>query len=107
MLRVRWIRSRRGACMRVARRFTKAGQDPYAVLAFTTTSSEIRTPDGSVVFQLADMEVPTDWSQVACDILAQKYFRKAGIPTRCYAVGEADMPVWLRRDGPDEGPLGR
>ena len=91
--------------MRIARRFTKAGQDPYAAVAFRTTSSEIRNPDGSVVFQLADMEVPAEWSQVACDILAQKYFRKAGIPARLKPIAESDVPAWLWRRAADEDGL--
>jgi ribonucleoside-diphosphate reductase alpha chain len=91
--------------MRIARRFTRAGQDPYAAIAFRTTSSEIRNPDGSVVFQLGDMEVPMEWSQVACDILAQKYFRKAGIPARLKPVMESNVPAWLWRHGPDEQAL--
>src|SRR5258707_7476704 len=91
--------------MRIARRFTRAGQDPYAAIAFRTTSSEIRNPDGSVVFQLGDMEVPMEWSQVACDILAQKYFRKAGIPARLKPVMESNMPAWLWRHAPDEQAL--
>jgi ribonucleoside-diphosphate reductase alpha chain len=91
--------------MRIERRYTEAGKSPYAGIEFRTTTSEIRNPDGSVVFQLKDIEVPADWSQVACDVLAQKYFRKAGIPTKRYAVVEADMPVWLRRHAPDEAAL--
>src|SRR5882724_11333846 len=91
--------------MRIERRYTQSGKSPYAGIEFRTTTSEIRNPDGSVVFQLKDIEVPADWSQVACDVLAQKYFRKAGIPTRRYAVAEADMPVWLRRHAPDEAAL--
>jgi ribonucleoside-diphosphate reductase alpha chain len=91
--------------MRIARRFTRAGQDPYAAIAFRTTSSEIRNPDGSIVFQLGDMEVPMEWSQVACDILAQKYFRKAGIPARLKPVMESDVPAWLWRHAPDEQAL--
>ena len=66
--------------MRIARRFTADGSSPYDGVDFTRTSSEIRNPDGSVVFQLSDIEVPASWSQVACDVLAQKYFRKAGVP---------------------------
>src|SRR6266568_1780131 len=94
-----------GVCMRIARRLTKAGQDPYAAVAFRTTSSEIRNPDGSVVFQLANMEVPAEWSQVACDILAQKYFRKAGIPARLKPISESDVPAWLWRRAADEDGL--
>ena len=64
--------------MHIARRFTTAGEDPYATVPFRTATSEIRNPDGSVVFQAEGIEVPSEWSQVASDILAQKYFRKAG-----------------------------
>ena len=49
-------------------------------VAFTTTTSEIRNPDGTVVFRLDSVEVPQRWSQVASDVIAQKYFRKAGVP---------------------------
>ncbi len=91
--------------MRIARRFTVAGQDPYQSIGFRKTTSEIRNPDGSIVFQLADIEVPAEWSQVACDILAQKYFRKAGIPARLMPVNERDVPVWLWRSVPDEAAL--
>ena len=91
--------------MRIERRYTEAEKSPYAGIEFRTTTSEIRNPDGSIVFQLKDIEVPADWSQVACDVLAQKYFRKAGIPTKRYAVAEADVPVWLRRHAADEAAL--
>ena len=60
--------------MKISRRFTEQGQSPYANIEFRMASSEIRNPDGSIVFKLVDIEVPTSWSQVACDILAQKYF---------------------------------
>jgi len=65
--------------MKIERKFTTAGQDAYASLNFTKTVSEIRNPDGSVVFKLDDVEVPASWSQVASDVIAQKYFRKAGV----------------------------
>ncbi|MFN7710202.1 MAG: vitamin B12-dependent ribonucleotide reductase [Holosporales bacterium] len=83
--------------MKIERRFTKKGQSPYAGIEFRTTSSEIRNPDGTTVFQLKDMEVPAHWSQVACDILAQKYFRKAGVPAETTPVEEKGVPSWLRR----------
>ena len=66
--------------MRIERRYTKTGQSPYSSLAFRLATSEIRNPDGSVVFKLENIEVPETWSQVASDVLAQKYFRKAGVP---------------------------
>src|SRR5919108_383498 len=79
--------------MRIERRFTEKGQSPYADIEFRTTTSEIKNPDGSVVFQLRNIDVPADWSQVACDVLAQKYFRKAGVPVRLKPVREADLTV--------------
>jgi len=93
--------------MRIERRFTQAGTDAYEGIEFRHTSSEIRNPDGSLVFQLRDIEVPADWSQVACDVLAQKYFRKAGVPTRLRPVPEADLPEWLWRHEPDSEALAR
>ena len=60
-------------------------------------SSEIRSPDGSVVFRLDQLEAPSGWSQVAIDVLAQKYFRKAGIPARLKPVREKGVPAWLCR----------
>ncbi|MGE0723652.1 MAG: adenosylcobalamin-dependent ribonucleoside-diphosphate reductase, partial [Alphaproteobacteria bacterium] len=91
--------------MRIARRFTIEGRDPYDAIGFRQASSEIRNPDGSVVFRQTDIEVPADWSQVASDILAQKYFRKAGVPTVLKAVEEHDVPSWLWRRAPDEAAL--
>ena len=68
--------------MRIERRYTTAGQSPYRPIAFRRATSEIRNPDGSLVFRLDGIEAPEAWSQVAVDVLAQKYFRKAGVPAR-------------------------
>ncbi|HWA30220.1 MAG TPA: hypothetical protein VG867_03950, partial [Rhizomicrobium sp.] len=87
--------------MRIHRHFTTAGRSPYEGVAFRKAQSEIRNPDGSVVFKQTDIEVPEEWSQVACDVLAQKYFRKAGIPTQLKAVPERDVPEWLWRQEAD------
>ena len=91
--------------MRFDRRFTTADQSPYAEIAFRATKSEIRNPDGSTVFSLDGIEVPTAWSQVAADVIAQKYFRKAGIPARLKKVEENDVPSFLWRHVPDEAAL--
>ena len=88
--------------MRIARRFTSEGQSPYQSIEFRTTVSEIRNPDGSLVFQLENIEVPAAWSQVACDVLAQKYFRKAGIPAKLKRVPEGGVPEWLWRSVADD-----
>ncbi|MGH7205688.1 MAG: hypothetical protein ACREI2_05720, partial [Nitrospiraceae bacterium] len=66
--------------MRIERRFTQRGRSPYEGMNFVKRSSEIRNPDGSTVFKLDDIDVPEHWNPLAVDILAQKYFRKAGIP---------------------------
>ncbi len=91
--------------MRIERRYTKDGQSPYAEIDFTTTTSEIRNPDGSVVFRLANIQVPAQFSQVASDILAQKYFRKAGVPARLKPVEENTVPSWLWRREADVAAL--
>ena len=83
--------------MKIERKFTKAGQDAYANIEFVTTSSEIRNPDGTIVFQLDNVEVPKAWSQVASDVIAQKYFRKAGVPVAVKSVREKDVPEFLWR----------
>src|SRR6266852_3393421 len=80
--------------MRVARRFTREGQSPYAGIQFDQRVSEIKNPDGSTVFRQDGISVPAGWSAVATDILAQKYFRKSGVPQ--YAP---DGKPLLDRDG--------
>src|ERR1700761_5271657 len=87
--------------MRIERRNTTAGQSPYAAIDFRLTTSEIRNPDGSVVFHLDNVEVPDAWSQVASDVLAQKYFRKAGVAARLKKVEEETVPSFLWRSVPD------
>lgn len=82
--------------MKVLRRFTQKGQDPLSSIEFVKRSSEIRNPDGSVVFLMEAVEVPKQWSQVATDIIAQKYFRKAGIPIDTEKLAEENVPEWLQ-----------
>ncbi|MDP4229576.1 MAG: vitamin B12-dependent ribonucleotide reductase [Bacteroidota bacterium] len=68
--------------MKVSRRFTQKGISPFDQFEYTLRSSVLRNPDGKPIFEMHDIEVPSKWSQVATDILAQKYFRKAGVPQR-------------------------
>jgi ribonucleoside-diphosphate reductase alpha chain len=89
--------------MKITRRFTRDGHDPFETIEFTSRTSRITNPDGSLVFEAADVVVPASWSQVAVDVLAQKYFRKAGIPTQLEPVDEAGVPAWLRRSRPVAG----
>ncbi len=91
--------------MRIERRYTKEGQSAYEGIEFRLTTSEIRNPDGSVVFHADNVEVPAGWSQVASDVIAQKYFRKAGVPARLKKVEEETVPSWLWRSVPDEEAL--
>jgi len=93
--------------MKIDRKLTKAGQDAYAALEFTSTMSEIRNPDGTIVFKLDNVEVPAGWSQVASDVIAQKYFRKAGVPAAIKAVKEKGVPEFLWRSVPDEAALNK
>ena len=82
--------------MKIERRFTSPAGGAYDSVEFTKTTSEIRNPDGTTVFHLADLEVPSQWSQVASDVLAQKYFRKAGVPSETKAVKEKGVPAQVR-----------
>ncbi len=91
--------------MKIARRFTRAGDEPYEGLTFVPRTSRITNPDGSLVFEAKDIMVPEGWSQVAVDILAQKYFRRAGVPSRILKVAEPDVPEWLHRSRPDDEAL--
>ncbi len=89
--------------MRIARRFTAADHDPYEGIAFAKRTSRIVNPDGSVVFEARDIDMPAQFSQVATDIMAQKYFRKAGVPSDTVAVDEPGVPGWLQRRAPAPG----
>jgi len=91
--------------MRINRRFTSPDQSAYHGIDFRTADSEIRNPDGTVVFALKGFEVPAKWSQVAADILAQKYFRKSGVPACLKTAEEENIPGWLRRKVIDKAAL--
>ncbi len=86
--------------MHIPRRSTAAGHDPFASLKFTPRNSRIVNPDGTAVFEMKDVLAPEAWSQVAVDILAQKYFRKAGVANEFDKVDEPGVPAWLQRSTP-------
>src|SRR6266540_5399474 len=91
--------------MEITRRYTTEGQNPFAAFTFVPRTSRIANPDGSVVFEMRDLLAPEGFSQVAVDILAQKYFRKAGVPARSERVAEEGVPEWLQRSWPaDDDP---
>jgi len=87
--------------MRIERRFTKGMESPYEGIEFRRGTSEIRDPNGAVVFRMDNIEVPASWSQVACDVLSQKYFRRAGVAAKLRVVEEKGVPTWLQRHTAD------
>ncbi len=91
--------------MKIERKFTTEETGAYGAIAFTTTTSEIRNPDGRVMFHNDSVEVPEGWSQVASDVLAQKYFRKTGVPAVLRPVREKGVPAFLWRSVPDTDVL--
>lgn len=90
--------------MQIPRRYTTEGRDPFAAFSFVARNSRIANPDGTVVFEMKDVMAPESWSQVAVDILAQKYFRRAGLPRHSLKVNEEGVPGWLQRSeaAPDD-----
>ncbi len=96
--------------MRIERHFTKATKSNnnaavYDSIAFKKVDVVMKNPNGSAVFEALDTEVPEAWSQVASDVLAQKYFRKAGVAAALKKVEEETVPSWLWRSVPDEAKL--
>jgi ribonucleoside-diphosphate reductase alpha chain len=89
--------------MKISRMYTREGQDAFDGLRFTPRTSRIVNPNGSVVFEMKDVLVPEGWSQVAVDVLAQKYFRRAGVPAEIAHVPEDGVPEWLQRSVPAAG----
>ncbi|MFZ9743185.1 MAG: hypothetical protein ACO3B0_06310, partial [Chitinophagaceae bacterium] len=62
------------------RQFTSDKVNVFEMFEYDYRTSVIRNPSGEVVFEMTNVEVPKQWSQIATDIIAQKYFRKAGVP---------------------------
>ncbi len=91
--------------MKFERRNTVEDVEVYESMVFKKTDSEIRNPDGSIVFSAKNIEIPEGWSQVAADVLAQKYFRKAGVPKVLKKVYEEGVPVFLQRSTEDKEAL--
>ena len=89
--------------MHIKRRFTKAGQSPYQGVNFVKKDSRITEFDGTVVFEANDILIPESFSQVATDVMAQKYFRRAGVPGESDPVPEEGVPEWAQRRVPAEG----
>ena len=73
-------KSQPGKGLQFTRQFTSNDVSPFDMFEYDYRTSVIKNPSGEVVFQMDNVEVPKQWSQIATDILAQKYFRKAGVP---------------------------
>ena len=94
--------------MKFSRLFTKAdSKTPYDSIKFEKRLSEIKNPDGSKIFEMENVVVPSTWSQVATDIIAQKYFRKAGIPVKLKKIKEEGVPTWLQRSEENKKELNK
>jgi len=93
--------------MHIERHFTKAGPSVYDAIAFKKVDVSMKNPDGSVVFEALGTEVPEAWSQVATDVISQKYFRKAGVAACLKKIEETQVPSWLWRSIPDEEALAK
>lgn len=86
--------------MQIQRFYTLPGESPYKDVEFAQTSSEIRGPDGAIIFQAENITVPKAWGSTAIDVLAQKYFRKSGIAKNLTRITEKGVPQWLQRHRP-------
>ena len=87
--------------LKIDRKFTDTGKDPFQKLKWEKRDVEIRNFDGSVAFSMKDVNLPDNYSQVAANVLAQKYLRKAGVPKKLKRVKEAGVPIWLQKSVPD------
>ena len=89
--------------MRIERVYTKAGQDPYHGQVYRVVESAPRGVDGRLLSEARPVTAPETWSQLACDIMARKYFRKTGVPSKVKRVKEPDVPVWLQKSEAAKG----
>ena len=85
--------------------FTEQGVEPFDLLEWKKRDTVIRNYDGTIAFEMQDVNLPTNYSQTAANVLAQKYFRKAGIPRKLKSVAEKEVPKWLYRSIPDTKAL--
>ena len=91
--------------MKIPRHYTRAGESPYARIPFHRVTASLRSATGDLVFEQHKVEVPKKWSQTATDILAQKYFRRKGIPHFLKRIPEKDIPRFAQRSAPDTQKL--
>ena len=94
-----------GETMQFKRIFTAGLKDPLEGITFEMRTSQLRNMDGTAGSASISVRVPSDWSQMASDILAQKYVRKADVPAAAVRVPEDGIAPWLQRSVPDEAVL--
>ncbi|HJM17308.1 MAG TPA: vitamin B12-dependent ribonucleotide reductase [Candidatus Poseidoniia archaeon] len=87
--------------MKIERKFTESGKDPFNKLNWSKRDVEIRNFDGSVAFSMKGVNLPDNYSQVAANVLSQKYLRKAGVPKNLKKLREKGVPIWLQKSVPD------
>ena len=78
--------------LKIDRKFTEEGNDPFDQLSWSKRDVEIRNFDGTVAFSMKDVNLPDNYSQVAANVLSQKYLRKAGVPKKLRKVREQGVP---------------
>jgi ribonucleoside-diphosphate reductase alpha chain len=96
-----------GGTLHFDRRFTREEADAFDAFTFAPWVTRLTNPDGQVLYEARDILAPECWSQVAVDVLAQKYLRKAGVPAATKPIEEKDVPPWLSRSEPDWDVLGK
>ncbi len=89
--------------MRIERFFTSNSADVYEGIEFVRRTSRIVDVSGKTIFENGNVVVPSTWSQTAVDMLAQKYFRRKGVPSATFQTSEKGVPAWLWRSEPQEG----
>jgi ribonucleoside-diphosphate reductase alpha chain len=90
--------------MKFDRHFTRPGAGPYEGIVWEKRSSEIIGANGQTLFRMDDVVVPDFWSQIATDILAQKYFRKSGVNPDKADAWKAFVPA-AQAVSPDLAPV--
>ena len=93
--------------LKVGRKFTKEGENPFEKLRWKKRNIEILNIDGSTAFEMKNVNLPENFSGVAANVLSQKYFRKAGIAAKLKKSKERGVPVWLSKSIPDEKALSK
>jgi len=66
--------------LQLARLHSKEGQDVYALFEYEYRDVCIKDSEGNIIFEQKQIEVPVHWSVLSTEILAEKFFRKTGVP---------------------------